>query len=189
MKKGKVLIFSAPSGSGKTTIIKHLLNLDFNLHFSISATNRQPRGKEIHGKDYFFLSTEEFQAKIKNQDFLEWEEVYEGRYYGSLKSVVNTKLEQGQNVIFDVDVVGGVNIKKHYQNDALSVFVQTPDLGTLEKRLRSRNTDNETEIKKRLEKAAWEMGFAPKFDYILINNTLEAALNEAEQLVKKFLEL
>ena len=188
MKSGKVLIFSAPSGSGKTTIIRHLMEQEFNLHFSVSATNRPPRGKEIHGKDYFFISTEEFRDKIDKDHFLEWEEVYEGRFYGSLKSVVNDKLAEGKNVIFDVDVVGGLNIKKYYGDQALAVFVQPPGLEALEMRLRQRDTDKEEDILNRLEKAAWEMNFAEKFDYILINDKLPKTLKDAEKMIEDFLD-
>lgn len=187
MSEGKLIVISAPSGSGKTTIIRHLMERDFNLHFSVSATNRAPRTHETHGVDYLFLSTETFKSKIKNNEFLEWEEVYKGRYYGSLKSQINQMLTKGQNVIFDVDVVGGLNIKKYYQEKALAIFVQLPNLDTLEMRLRHRGTDNEDDIKDRLNKAAWEIKFAEKFDAILINNDLKKSLLDAEILVSEFL--
>jgi guanylate kinase len=187
MEKGKVIILSAPSGSGKTTIIHHLLEKDFNLHFSVSATNRAPRNHEVHAKDYFFLSTEDFKKKIHNNEFLEWEEVYPERFYGSLISEVDKHLENGRNVIFDVDVIGGLNIKKHYGQQALAIFVQTPDLNTLEKRLRTRNADNESDIQKRLEKATWEMKFANDFDFIIINDNLQDSLIKAETIVQNFL--
>ncbi|MEA1873868.1 MAG: guanylate kinase [Bacteroidota bacterium] len=186
--EGKLVIVSAPSGSGKTTIIRHLMAQNFNLYFSVSATNRAPREHETNGKDYLFLSTDAFQEKIKNNDFLEWEEVYKDRFYGSLKSHVNQMLSEGKNVIFDVDVVGGLNIKSYYQEKALSMFIKLPSLETLEMRLRQRGTDDETDIMNRLEKAAWEMNFAEEFDTILINDNLPKCLKDAENLVSEFLE-
>ncbi len=188
MSKGKLIIVSAPSGSGKTTIIHHLMEQDLNLHFSVSATNRPARKHEKHGIDYHFLSTEEFNQHIDNDEFLEWEEVYEGRFYGSLKRVINELLNEGKNVIFDVDVVGGLNIKKYYQEEALAIFVQLPSLETLEMRLRQRGTDNEEDIMNRLEKAAWEMNFAEKFDKVLINDKLEKCLQDATDIVSEFLK-
>ena len=188
MSDGKLVIVSAPSGSGKTTIIRHLMEKDFNLHFSVSATNRAPRTHEVDGKDYLFLSTDAFKSKTENNEFLEWEEVYEGRFYGSLKSHVNQMLSEGKNVIFDVDVVGGLNIKKYYGDKALAIFIQLPSLTTLEMRLRQRGTDDENDIMHRLEKATWEMKFADKFDAILINDNLPKCLKDAENLVSEFLK-
>ncbi len=187
MSEGKLVIISAPSGSGKTTIIQHLMEKHFNLHFSVSATNRPAREHETDGKDYLFIATETFHSKINKDEFLEWEEVYEGRFYGSLIAHVNQMLSEGKNVIFDVDVVGGLNIKKYYQEQALSIFVKLPSLETLEMRLRQRGTDNETDIMNRLEKAAWEMNFAKKFDAILINDSLQKCHKDAEKLVSDFL--
>jgi guanylate kinase len=185
--QGKLIIFSAPSGSGKTTIVKHLLSKPYHLGFSVSATSRAIRGNEVHGKDYYFLTPDEFRSKIDNNEFLEWEEVYSGSYYGTLKSEVERLRNAGTNVVFDVDVVGGCNIKKYYGNEALSVFIQPPSIEELEKRLKARSTDTDEVIAKRVEKAAYELTFAPKFDVVLINDQLEKALNEAEQLVERFL--
>ena len=187
MKKGKLLIFSAPSGAGKTTIVKHILGKDFNLEFSISATTRSPREGEVHGKDYYFLSAEEFKSKIQKEDFLEWEEVYEDIFYGSLKSEVDRIRDNGKNVIFDVDVVGGVNIKQFYGDDALSVFVQPPSVEELEKRLISRATDSMDIIKERVAKAAQELEFAPKFDKVIVNDDLQEAFKETEETLSNFL--
>jgi len=187
MSEGKLVIVSAPSGSGKTTVIRHLMDQDFNLNFSVSATNRDPRAHEVDGKDYLFLSTDAFQSKIKNNEFLEWEEVYKGRFYGSLKSHVDQMLSEGKNVIFDVDVVGGLNIKSYYKEKALSIFIKLPSLETLEMRLRQRGTDDENDIMSRLEKATWEMNFAEKFDVVLINDNLQKCLKDAENLVSEFL--
>ncbi|MRT93177.1 guanylate kinase [Ancylomarina sp. 16SWW S1-10-2] len=184
---GKLLIFSAPSGAGKTTIVKHLLTKNFKLEFSISATNRPMRPNEVDGKDYHFLSTEEFQSKINNNDFLEWEEVYKGCFYGTLKSEVDRITEKGNNVIFDVDVVGGLNIKKFYKEKALAVFIQPPSVKELENRLRGRSTDSEEVIKNRVEKFNYELGFAERFDTIIINDKLEDALIKAEQTLTQFL--
>lgn len=186
--KGKLLIFSAPSGSGKTTIVKHLLKQNFNLEFSISATSRQPRAGETHGKDYYFLSAKEFQQKIKNNEFLEWEEVYSGIFYGTLKSEVERIRKKGKNVIFDVDVIGGLNIKRNYGDKALAVFVQPPSLEELRKRLENRSTESEEKIKMRIARAEHEMSFAKNFDLILINDTLESAFKIIEEKVQQFLE-
>ena len=183
----KLIIFSAPSGSGKTTIIKHLLNKDFNLEFSISACNRNPRGTEEHGKDYYFLGTDDFQQKIKNNEFIEWEEVYTQRYYGTLKNEVTRIWQKGNTVLFDVDVVGGVNIKKQYGDKALSIFVMPPSVEELRKRLTGRGTDNSDEIEKRLAKAEEEMKYASKFDYIILNDNLDNAKKEAEDILSEFL--
>lgn len=184
---GKLVIFSAPSGSGKTTIVQHLLKRDFKLEFSISATSRPKREHEVNGKDYYFLSVEEFKTKIENDEFLEWEEVYEGCFYGTLKSEVDQIRQKGHNVIFDVDVVGGINIKKYYKEEALAIFIQPPSIEELEKRLRSRNTDSEEVIVKRVEKFRFELGFSNQFDKIIINDKLEDALTEAESLLESFI--
>jgi guanylate kinase len=187
MKEGKVIIFSAPSGAGKTTIVRHLLSKDHNFGFSVSATSRKPRGNEVDGIDYFFMTTKDFKAKIKNNEFLEWQEVYHDNFYGSLKSEVEKILGSGQNIIFDVDVVGGSNIKKYYGDRALAFFIQPPSLTELEKRLIARSTDVHDVIKERVEKAARELTYAPLFDVIIINDTLEHALQEVDDKVKDFL--
>jgi guanylate kinase len=185
--KGKLVIFSAPSGAGKTTIVKHLLGQDFGLEFSVSATSRQPRPGEMHGKDYYFLSESEFREKIEKDEFLEWEEVYNGIFYGTLKSEVERIRDAGKHVIFDVDVVGGSNIKKFYGNEALAVFVQPPSVEELRKRLRNRSTESEEKIKIRIAKAEKELEFAGQFDVIIVNNELSEALIEAENVVAGFL--
>lgn len=186
--KGKLIIFSAPSGSGKTTIVKHLLSKNFKLDFSISATSRPSRGNETHGKDYYFLTAEEFRSKIEANEFLEWEEVYPDRYYGTLKSEVERIRETGHHVIFDVDVVGGCNIKEYYGKEALSIFVQPPSVEELRRRLVGRSTDSPEVIATRVEKAEYELSFAPRFDVILINDLLEEAFAKAEELVSQFLD-
>jgi guanylate kinase len=188
MTKGKLIIFSAPSGAGKTTIVKHLLGKSFGLEFSISATSRPPRGNEVDGKDYYFITADEFKRKVNNDEFLECEEVYTGVYYGTLKSEVERIRQKGNHVVFDVDVVGGCNIKKFYGADALSVFVQPPTFDTLKNRLLSRSTDSEEVIATRVAKAKYEMTFAPRFDIVLINDKLEDALQKAEEIVHDFLE-
>ncbi len=187
MKKGKLVIFSAPSGSGKTTIVKHLLSLDLGLEFSVSATSRPLRGNEINGKDYYFLSIEEFKKKIENNEFLEWEEVYEGKFYGTLKSEVERIRNKGNHVVFDVDVVGGCDIKKYFGNEALAVFVQPPSINELRNRLIARGTDTPEVIESRIAKAEYELTFAPQFDVILVNDNLEKSLAEAEKLMLNFL--
>ena len=186
--KGKLIIFSAPSGAGKTTIVKHLLQQGFDLEFSISATSREPRHTETHGKDYYFLSGEEFLAKVGNDEFLEWEEVYEGTSYGTLKSEVERIREQGKNVVFDVDVVGGLNIKKYYGDEALAVFVQPPSVEELRTRLVGRSTDSEEKIAMRVAKAEHELSFAPQFDVVIVNDKLEDAFVEAEKIIADFLK-
>lgn len=184
---GKLIIFSAPSGSGKSTIINYLLQQGLNLSFSISATSRPPRGAERHGVEYFFLSPEEFRQHIANGDFLEYEEVYKDRYYGTLKSQVEAQLNAGQNVVFDVDVVGGCNIKEFYGARALSIFIQPPSLEELRRRLVGRGTDTAEVIESRLAKAEYELSFAPHFDRVVINDDLARAQAEALQLIKTFL--
>lgn len=184
--KGKLIIFSAPSGSGKTTLVRHLLKQDLDLEFSISATSRNPRGTEKNGLDYYFLSQEEFKNKVEANEFLEWEEVYSGALYGTLKSEVERIWQEGKNVIFDMDVIGGLNLKSIYKEKALAVFVKPPSIDHLEERLRSRKTESEEKIKERLAKADREMQYAVQFDHILINNDLATAKKEALNLVKIF---
>lgn len=184
---GKLIIFSAPSGSGKSTIINHLLSCNLNLAFSISATSRPPRGEEQNGVEYFFLSPEEFKQRIANNEFLEYEEVYENRFYGTLKSQVEKQLSAGQNIVFDVDVVGGCNIKKFYGKRALSIFIQPPSIEELRKRLIGRGTDTLDVIESRVSKAAYELEFATQFDEIIVNDNLEQAKNKTLQLVRNFL--
>ena len=187
MPKGKAIIFSAPSGSGKTTIVKYLLSINPTLEFSISATSRQKRGTETEGKDYYFLTPEDFENKIRHNEFIEWEEVYKGNFYGTLKSEMQRIWDNGHHVIFDVDVIGGLNLKKYFGEHALSVFVKIPDLSTLEKRLRERATESEDKIRQRLEKADHEIRFADKFDIILENNNLEETLQKARSIVDNFI--
>lgn len=188
MNKGKLIIFSAPSGSGKTTIVRHLLEKGFPLEFSVSATSRKPRVNEINGKDYYFISAEKFRQKISNNEFLEWEEVYPNQYYGSLKSEVERIRNEGKNVIFDVDVVGGCNIKKYYGDEALSIFIQPPSVDVLKERLTMRSTDSPEIIQTRIQKASYEMTFAPEFDVTIINDQLNKALEEAETILTNFLQ-
>ena len=184
----KLIIFSAPSGSGKSTIINYLLTQHLNLAFSISATSRPPRGAERDGVEYFFLTPEEFRHRIENGEFLEYEEVYEDRFYGTLKSQVEKQLQDGQNVIFDVDVVGGCNIKQFYGDRALSVFIQPPSIEELRKRLTGRGTDSPEVIESRVAKAAYELTFAPRFDKVVINDDLEKAKAEALEVITQFLK-
>ena len=184
----KLIIFSAPSGSGKSTIINYLLEQDLHLAFSISATSRPPRGQEQHGVEYFFLTPEEFRQRIADNEFLEYEEVYQDRFYGTLKSQVENQLNAGQNVIFDVDVVGGCNIKQFYGDRALSVFIQPPSIEELRRRLEGRGTDAPDVIESRIAKAAYELSFASKFDVVIINDDLETAKAEALQVIREFLQ-
>lgn len=186
---GKLIIFSAPSGSGKSTIINYLLkHTELNLHFSISATSRAPRGTEKDGVEYYFLSPGEFRKRIEAGDFLEYEEVYTDKYYGTLKSEVERIIKQGNNVIFDVDVVGGTNIKKYYGDKALSVFIKPPHIDELRKRLLSRGTDSLEIIESRIAKAEFELSFHPQFDVVITNDDLNRAQTEAYQVIKAFLE-
>ena len=183
-----VLIFCAPSGSGKSTIVNYLLNKYPELEFSVSATSRAPRGTEKHGEAYYFLSTEEFQQKIKEDAFVEYEEVYEGCYYGTLKSEIERIEMKGNHVVFDVDVVGGCNLKRIFADNALAVFIAPPNVETLRKRLEGRATDSPEMIEQRVGKAEYELTFAPKFDRILVNDDLETALREADEIIKNFLD-
>lgn len=188
MKQGKLIVFSAPSGSGKTTIVQYLVKqTELNLGFSISATSRPKRGKEIDAKDYYFISTEAFKNHIKSNDFVEFEEVYTDNFYGTLKSDVERIWALGKHVIFDIDVEGGLNIKKQFPDKTLAIFVQPPSIEVMEQRLRGRNTDTEEKIKERVLKAQKEMKYAKKFDEILLNDNLELAKNQAYQLVKNFI--
>ena len=186
---GKLIVFSAPSGSGKTTIVRHLLRQeDLNLEFSISAASRAPRGEEVNGKDYYFMSTEEFKKHIKNDDFLEWEEVYRDNFYGTLKSEVERIWAKGKNVIFDIDVAGGLRIKHKFPEETLAVFVKPPSIDELKIRLKKRSTESEDKINMRIAKASVELATAPQFDVIIKNYDLDVALEEACQLVKNFVK-
>jgi len=188
--KGKMLIVSAPSGSGKSTIVQWLMqdHPELKLYFSISCTSRAPRGTEKDGVEYFFLTPEEFKDKIAKNEFLEYEEVYENRFYGTLKQQVERQREAGQNVVFDVDVKGGVNIKKYYGDEALSLFIQPPSVEELRKRLIGRATDSPEAIEQRLAKAEYELTFAPQFDCVIVNDDLEIAKQEALKTIKSFLD-
>lgn len=189
MSKGKLLIFSAPSGSGKSTIVNFLMqeHPELNMHFSISCTTRAPRGTEKNGVEYFFLTPEEFKAKIAEDAFVEYEEVYTDRFYGTLKSQVENQINNGENVVFDVDVKGGCNLKKIFGNDALSVFIQPPSVEELRRRLVGRATDAPEVIEQRLAKAEEELTYAPKFDVIIVNDDLETAKAEALKTISDFL--
>lgn len=188
MVEGKCIIFSAPSGSGKTTLVRNLLLQDLDLEFSISACSRAARGEEKNGEDYYFLSIDEFKDHIQKNDFIEWEEVYPDHFYGTLKSEIHRIWEKEKSVIFDVDVVGGLNLKKYFGNAAIAIFVMPPNMKTLEERLRGRKTDSEERIIKRLEKAKEELKTADQFDCIILNDNLNSAKEESYHLVKKFLE-
>jgi guanylate kinase len=188
-KQGKLIVFSAPSGSGKTTIVRHLLGIeDLNLEFSISATSREKRGTEIDGKDYYFLSLKEFKTHIKNDTFLEWEEVYRDNFYGTIKTEVERIWAMGKNVIFDIDVSGGLRIKRKFPEQTLAIFVKPPSIDELKIRLKNRKTESEDKINMRVAKASAELATAPLFDKIIINDTLEHALQEAHALVKNFID-
>ena len=190
MEKGKLVIFSAPSGSGKSTIVKWLMtgHPELNLAFSVSCTSRAPRGTERNGVEYFFLSEQEFRDRIARGEFLEYEEVYKGRFYGTLKSQVDSQRDKGENVVFDVDVKGGCNIKQFYGIDALSVFIQPPSVEELRRRLIGRGTDSMEAIENRLAKASYELTFANKFDCVVVNDNLEQAEQETLHLLKAFLK-
>ena len=188
--KGKLFVFSAPSGSGKTTIVRHLLAQEkFGLEFSISATSREPRGEEKDGVDYYFISRDEFINKIKNDEFLEWEEVYTENFYGTLKTEVERIWAKGKHVIFDIDVAGGLRIKKKFPEETLAVFVKPPSVDELKRRLKKRKTESEDKINMRIAKASVELATAPQFDKIIKNYELEVALEEAEELVGDFIGL
>ncbi len=185
--EGKLLIFSAPSGAGKTTIVKEILARFDNLSFSVSATSRQPRPGEENGRDYYFMDEQEFRALIANDSFVEWEEVYPGTYYGTLRSEIERIWSRGKHVVFDVDVKGGISLKRKFGTNALSVFIQPPSPEILAQRLRQRGTDNEASIQKRLDKAAYELTFAGMFDEVVVNNQLNVAIDAAARLVSQFL--
>ena len=188
MNNGKLIVFSAPSGSGKTTIVRHLLaQADLNLEFSISAATREARGEEVNGKDYYFMSLDQFKQHIKNEDFVEWEEVYRDNFYGTLKSEVERIWAKGKNVIFDIDVAGGLRIKSKFPEETLAVFVKPPSVDELKRRLKERSTESEEKINMRIAKAHVELATAPQFDVVIKNYDLEVALDEAYQLVKKFI--
>lgn len=189
LPKGKLIVFSAPSGSGKTTIVRHLLKQEkLNLEFSISATSRDKRGEEFDGKDYYFLSSKEFKSKIKNDEFLEWEEVYRDNFYGTLKAEVERIWAKGKHVIFDIDVSGGLRIKRKFPKETLAVFVKPPSIDELKIRLKKRKTESADKINMRIAKASAELATAPLFDVIIENNNLDKALKEAETLVSNFIE-
>ena len=184
---GKLVIFSAPSGAGKSTLVNYLLPKFPQLSFSISATSRPPRGQEVHGKDYYFLSAEEFRNSVAQDQLLEWEEVYAGTYYGTLRSEVERIWSQGKVVVFDIDVVGALNLKKQFGDRALALFVQAPSVEILEQRLRGRATDSEEKIQQRVAKATIEMARAPEFDEVVVNDNLDSAKSEAVAILNDFL--
>ena len=187
MNEGKLIVFSAPSGSGKTTIVRHLLEQDdLNLEFSISATSREKRGEEVDGKDYYYLSAKEFKTKIKNDEFLEWEEVYRDNFYGTLKTEVERIWKQGKHVIFDIDVSGGLRIKRKFPEETLAVFVKPPSIDELKIRLKKRKTESADKINMRVAKASAELATAPLFDVVIENDNLDNALKEAHKLVGEF---
>jgi len=189
MHKGKALIFSAPSGSGKTTIVKHLLDTFPEISFSISACTRDRRGRnEDNGKDYYFMTPEEFKKKIDNNEFIEWEEVYPGNFYGTLKSEIDRIWAEGKHVIFDVDVKGGLSLKEYFKERALAVFVKVPNLDVLKERLNDRGTESEGSLSQRLFKARFEMSFEEKFDISLVNETLQISLAKADELYRSFVK-
>ncbi|MBI5219949.1 MAG: guanylate kinase [Bacteroidia bacterium] len=186
---GKLIIFSAPSGAGKTTIVRHILKENFNLEFSISACSRPKRPNEKDGIDYYFIPADEFKRRIKNNEFIEWEEVYEGSFYGTLKSEIQRIAGKGHNVLFDVDVIGGINIKRMYAEKAISVFVMPPSIEALKQRLVNRHTDDAESLNTRIAKAEKEITYASQFDKIIVNDTLETAVNEAKEIVRQFLNI
>lgn len=182
-----MLIFCAPSGAGKSTIVQHLMKVEPTLAFSISCTSRKPRQGELHGREYHFITPQQFREKIENKEFIEWEEVYPDQFYGTLISEVERIWSEGFHALFDIDVMGGLNLKETFGEKALSIFVKPPSMEVLEERLRSRGTDDEASLQKRIGKAAHELSFAPRFDRILVNDSLEKALAEAEVLLSEFL--
>lgn len=188
MGRGKLIIFSAPSGSGKSTIVNYLLGCGLNLAFSISATSRAPRGSEVNGKEYYFLTPDEFRRKIADDEFLEYEEVYKDNFYGTLKSEVDRLRNDGKNVVFDIDVAGGVNLKNKFGDEALSVFIMPPSIEALRERLIGRNTDSAETIEKRIAKAEYEISFAPEFDRVILNDDLEIAKRETLEVLNDFLQ-
>lgn len=188
MTKGKIIILSAPSGTGKSTIISRLMDYqDLKLGFSISATSRAPRGEEKDGREYYFLTSEEFHKRVENGEFVEWEEVYAGTCYGTLVSEVERVTGSGRNLIMDIDVKGALNVKKRYGNDALSIFILPPSVEELERRLRARSTDSEESIARRLDKAEYEMGFSDKFDRRVVNDSLDSCCSEVKKLIEEFI--
>ena len=190
MQNGKLIIFSAPSGSGKSTLVNYLMmeHPELKLSFSVSCTSRAPRGTEQNGVEYYFITPDEFRRKIANDEFLEYEEVYADRFYGTLKSQVEAQSQAGRNVVFDVDVKGGVNIKKHYEDRALSVFIQPPSIDALRNRLVGRSTDAPEVIEQRLARAEYEMSFAPMFDKTVVNDDLDKAKQDIYNVIREFLQ-
>lgn len=187
MSSGKVIIFSAPSGSGKTTVVKHLLATNRNLAFSVSATTRQKRGSEVDGKDYYFIGNEEFLQRVRNNEFVEYEEVYAGTYYGTLRTEVERIWDEGKVVIFDVDVVGGLNIKRILADQAIAIYVKPPSIEVLQERLKTRATETEQDLEKRINKALYELQFESQFDVVLVNDNLEHTLAHAQKILDDFL--
>ena len=187
MQKGKLIVFSAPSGSGKTTIVKEILKTDIPFGFSVSATSRTPRNNEIHGKDYYFFTENEFREKVNNQEFIEWEEVYHNQFYGTLKSEIERLRNIGKHVLFDIDVVGGLNLKSQFKEEALAIFILPPSLDELEKRLKGRGTEDKVSLKKRLDKSEHEMSFADKFDVQIVNDELKDAVEKCIKEIKNFI--
>ncbi len=187
MDNGKLIIFSAPSGAGKSTIVNQLLNCYPSMEFSISACSREPRGQEVHGKEYYFLGLEGFKEKINQNAFVEWEEVYENNFYGTLKSELDRIWSKGGVAVFDIDVVGGVNLKSQFGEQALSIFVKPPSIEELERRLRNRKTETEDKLQMRLAKAEEELTFATKFDAVVENDILERAVRKSEYIIEEFL--
>lgn len=188
MRKGKIIVVSAPSGTGKSTIINKILDSgEFDLHFSVSATNRQPRQGEVPGVSYHFMSTEDFRQAIQNGDFVEWEQVYPGRYYGTLKSEISNKCAAGHNIVLDIDVKGALNVKKIYGGDAKTIFIKPPSIDELQKRLEHRGTEAPEIIAERIGRAEYELSLAPEFDSVIVNDNLDTAISETRREIGKFL--